>query len=600
MTQIQRVWKIKEKPPEAVISHLIEVLNVPYHIAYLLAQRNISTRDQAKEFFRPDIDRLHDPFLMKDMALAVERIIKAIHQNENILIYGDYDVDGTSAVAMVYSFLSRFTENINFYIPDRDSEGYGVSFRSVDFALEKQITLVITLDCGIKEKDAIAYGQSKGIDYIVCDHHQPDDTLPQAYAILNPKRPDCSYPFKELSGCGVGFKLIQALSKKRNIPFEDIKPYLDLVTLSIAADIVPITGENRILAYYGLERINKNPRPGIEAALKLAGIKRRPESIHKVDYNFTKYITIADLVFSVGPRINAAGRIDSGRNSVLLLLSQTKEEAEHYAQIINDFNNERKNLDKQAFENALQMIESNPELQKKKSTILYNPHWHKGVVGIVASRLIEIYYRPTIIFTESNGLLTGSARSIKEFDLYQAINACQHLIEHFGGHKYAAGLSIKPENFQTFCEEFESRVQEMITEEMLIPDIEIDMELDFADITPKFVRLLKQFAPFGPGNMSPVFLTRHVYDTGYSRPINEHHMKLHITQPHYKGPGFNAIAFGFGQFFEDLHNLKKPFSICYHIEENEYNGRLMLQLNIKDMRIEEIEEESAEDEDFEV
>lgn len=594
MSQSHKLWKIKDKTNEAIVSHLMEILNVPYQIAYLLANRNISTKEQAKEFFRPDIDKLHDPFLMKDMAKATERILKAIHNNENILIYGDYDVDGTSAVAMLFSFLSRFTEKIDFYIPDRDSEGYGISFKAIDLASKKSISLIITLDCGIKDTDAIKYGKSKNIDFIICDHHQPDEILPSAYAILNPKCPNCSYPFKELSGCGIGFKLIQALSQKKNIPFEDIKPYLDLVTLSIAADIVPIVGENRIIAFYGLDRINKNPRPGIEALLKLASIKRRPESLHKVDYNFTKYISISDLVFIIGPRINAAGRIDSGRNSVNLLLSQTKEEAERYAQIINDFNKERKNLDKQAFEDALKIIKDNPELKERKTIILFNRQWHKGVVGIVASRLIEVYYKPTIIFTESNGLLTGSARSIKEFDLYQAIESCKDLIENFGGHKYAVGLSIKPNNFNKFCNQFEEYVNQMITDNMLIPEIEIDMELNFTDITPKFIRLLKQFAPFGPCNMTPVFITRQVYDTGFSRPINENHLKLNVTQPQYKGAGFDGIAFGFGNFFEHIHIHKKPITICYHIEENEWNGRMHLQLNIKDMKIEEYS--SCEDE----
>lgn len=580
---LKKVWKFKEKGDDAPVLHLTEVLGVSRPIANMLVQRDILTLEQAKSFFRPNINTLHNPFLMKDMAKAVERIKEAIKKDEKILVYGDYDVDGTSAVALLYSFLSKLTTHIDFYIPDRYSEGYGVSIKGIDYAAEHGFSLVITLDCGIKATEKIIYGKNKGIDFIICDHHHPGETLPEAYAVLNPKRKDCSYPYKELSGCGVGFKLIQALGQRLNIPFEDIKPYLDLVTISIAADIVPITGENRILAYHGLDRINKNPRPGIEAALRSGGIKRRPESLDKVDYNFSKYITISDLVFIVGPRVNAAGRIDTGKNSVLLLLSQTLEESEALANKINDFNNERKSLDKHAFEEALKQVDSDLELQKKKTTVLYNAGWHKGVVGIVASRMIEHYYKPTIIFTESNGLLTGSARSVKDFDLYQAVDACSHLIEHFGGHKFAAGLSIKPENFDDFCKEFERLASEKITEQMMFPEIEIDDEINFSDITPKFIRVLKQFAPFGPGNMSPVFLTKNVYDTGYSRPLGENHLKLNISQPEYRGAGFDAIAFGFGNQFSKIHDEKCPMQICYHIEENEWNGRVTIQLNVKDL-----------------
>lgn len=586
---LRKVWKYKESGDDASVVHLMEVLGVTRPIAKMLVQRDILTLEQARSFFRPNIHSLHDPYLMKDMAKAVERISEALKNDEKILVYGDYDVDGTSAVALLYSFLSKLTTHIDFYIPDRYSEGYGVSIKGIDFAAEHNFSLVITLDCGIKATEKIIYGKDKGIDFIICDHHHPGETLPDAYAVLNPKRKDCNYPYKELSGCGVGFKLIQALGQKLNIPFEDIKPYLDLVTISIAADIVPITGENRILAFHGLDRINKNPRPGIEAALRSGGIKRRPESLAKVEYNFTKYITISDLVFIVGPRVNAAGRIDTGKNSVLLLLSQTLEESEALASKINDFNNERKSLDKHAFEEALKQVDSNTELQKKKTTVLFNPGWHKGVVGIVASRMIEHYYKPTIIFTESNGLLTGSARSIKDFDLYQAVDSCSHLIEHFGGHKFAAGLSIKPENFNAFCEEFERLASEKITDGMTLPEIEIDDEINFSDITPKFIRVLKQFAPFGPGNMSPVFLTKNVYDTGYSRPLGENHLKLNISQPEYRGAGFDAIAFGFGNQFSKIHDDKMPMQICYHIEENEWNGRVTVQLNVKDLVISEQE-----------
>jgi single-stranded-DNA-specific exonuclease len=582
---IRKAWKFKEPGDAASVSHLVEVLGVSKHIANLLVHRNIYTLEQAKAFFRPSLNSLHDPFLMKDMAKAVERTVKALSRDEKILIYGDYDVDGTSAVALLYSFLSKLTTQIDFYIPDRYNEGYGVSFKGIDFAVEHKFSLVITLDCGIKAIEKILYGKERGVDFIICDHHQPGEFLPEAHAVLNPKRLDCPYPYKELSGCGVGFKLIQALSKKLNLPFDDLKLYLDLVTISIAADIVPITGENRILAFHGLDRINKNPRPGIESALRSGGIKRRPESLAKVDYNFTKYITISDLVFVVGPRVNAAGRIDSGKNSVLLLVSPTLEESEKMAEKINDFNNERKSLDKHAFDEALAQVNNSTELQAKKTTVLYDPGWHKGVVGIVASRMIEHYYKPTIIFTESNGLLTGSARSIRDFDLYQAVDACSHLIEHFGGHKFAAGLSIKPENFEAFCLEFEKLASETLTEEMLIPEIDIDAEINFSDINPKFLRVLKQFAPFGPGNMSPVFLTKNVYDTGYSRPIGENHLKLNVSQPEYRGMGFDAIAFGFGHLFSKIHDDRLSMQICYHIEENEWNGRVTTQLNVKDVVI---------------
>jgi len=591
---LRKTWKHKELGEQAAVGHLMEVLGVSRAVANLLVQRNIYSLDQAKAFFRPNINSMHDPYLMKDMAKAVDRVSEAIKQNEKILVYGDYDVDGTSAVALLYSFLSKLTTAIDFYIPNRYTEGYGVSYQGIDFAAEGDFKLIITLDCGIKACEKILYGKEKNIDFIICDHHHPGDTLPDAYAILNPKRKDCAYPDKELSGCGVGFKFIHALSKKLNIPFEDVKPYLDLVAISIAADIVPITGENRILAFHGLDRINKNPRPGIEAALRLGGVKRRPESLAKVEYNFSKYITISDLVFIVGPRINAAGRIDTGKNSVLLLLSETLEKSESLANLINDFNNERKSLDKQAFDDALQQIDNSEDLQKKKTTVLYNKDWNKGVVGIVASRLIEHYYKPTIVFTESNGLLTGSARSIKDFDLYQAIDACSHLIEHFGGHKFAAGLSIKPENFEAFCNEFERLANETLTSEMLVPEIEIDDELNFSEITPKFLRILKQFAPFGPGNMAPVFHTHNVYDTGYSRPIGENHLKLNVTQPDLKAAGFDAIAFGFGSSFEKIHDQRLPMKICYSIEENEWNGRVTTQLNVKDLVVS--EENTAQEE----
>lgn len=582
---VKKRWKFKEIPDDSIINNLMDVLKVSKPLAILLAQRGINSIDEAKNFFRPEISSLHDPYLMMDMEKAVQRIISAIDKNEKILVYGDYDVDGTTAVALLFSFLSSLTNNIDFYIPDRYSEGYGISFKGIDFASEQNFNLIISLDCGIKAIDKVLYSNEKGIDFIICDHHKPGDTLPDAFAILNPKRLDCNYPYKELSGCGVGFKLVQALGQRLNLDFENIQSYLDLVTLSIASDIVPIDGENRTMAYFGLEQLNKTPRPGIEAALKTAGVKHRPDSLAKVDYYFTKYITISDLVFIVGPRVNAAGRINSGKNSVLLLLCQNLEEADLMADKINDFNNERKSLDKSAFEDALSKLSDSKELRAKKTTVLFDPSWHKGIVGIVASRLIEHYYKPTIVFTESQGILTGSARSIKDFDLYQAVEACSEYIEHFGGHKFAAGLSILPENYDKFCNKFEEFASNILTDEMLIPDIDIDCELSFADITPKFLRVLKQFAPFGPGNMAPTFFTKNLYDTGQSRPIGENHIKLNITQPDFKGFGFNAIAFNFGHLFENIHDKREPMQICYHIEENEWNGNISVQLNVKDMLI---------------
>lgn len=582
---LKKRWKFKEKPVEKIVNHLREVLKVSSPIAKLLAQKGITDIEQAREFFRPDITQLYDPFLMKDMDKAVERVMLAINRKEKILIYGDYDVDGTTAVCLLYSFLLNYNSNIDFYIPDRYTEGYGISQKGVEFASSNGFTLIISLDCGIKENEKILSGKNKGIDFIICDHHQPGEILPEAIAILNPKRLDCSYPFKDLTGCGVGFKLVQAINQFLKNSITETLKYLDLVTLSVASDIVPINGENRILCYFGLEQINKNPRPGVEAALKTAGIKHRPESLTKVDYYFTKYITISDLVFVVGPRINAAGRINNGKNSVLLLLCKNIAEAELMAEKINFFNNERKCLDKSAFEDALNKISSSIDLQSKKSTVLFDSSWHKGILGIVASRLIEHYYKPTIVFTESNGFLTGSARSIKDFDLYQAVEHCEEFIEHFGGHKFAAGLSILPENFSNFCEKFEDFAKQQITDEMLTPEIEIDCELNFSEITPKMVNVLKQFAPFGPANMSPVFYSKNVFDTGDSRPIGENHIKLNITQPDFKGLGFNAIAYNFGHMFSQIHDQRKQLEICYHIEENEWNGNVTIQLNIVDMII---------------
>jgi len=579
-------WKLKNRGDDETIKRLAELLTISHPLANLLAQRGIASFEEAKSFFRPELSMLHNPFLMRDMDKAVQRIEKAIEHEEKILVYGDYDVDGTSAVALVYSFLKEnFSVNIHFYIPDRYSEGYGISFKGIDFAVENGFSLVVVLDCGIKAVEKIDYANQKGVDFIVCDHHRPGDQIPAAIAVLDPKRADCDYPFKELSGCGVGFKLIQAIAKEKNIPGKHLNKYLDLVAISIASDIVPITGENRILAYFGLKLINSNPRPGIEAILKCSNIIRRKETNGDVpNFLFNRELVINDLVFLVGPRINAAGRIENGCNSVSLLISTDAEHTEKYANQINDCNTERKNLDTQTTIDALAMITKDERLQKAKSTVLYNPDWHKGVIGIVASRLIETYYRPTIILTKSENLITGSARSIKDFDIYDAIDACSDLLEHFGGHKYAAGLSLREENLEAFCNRFEEIVSKGVTDEMLIPEIEIDGMLNLSDINTKFVRILKQFAPFGPENMSPVFCTKGVIDTGSARIVGKNHLKLTIYHPEIPGGPHPAIAFQQG---EHLTYIEKgiPFDICYHVEENEWNGNKGIQLNVKEIKI---------------
>jgi single-stranded-DNA-specific exonuclease len=577
-------WVLKEQGNEETVQHLAQVLNIDQNLANLLVQRGITSFEEARSFFRPSLNELHDPFLMNDMHKAVDRIEYALNNGEKILVYGDYDVDGTTAVALVFTFLKSIYTNIDFYIPDRYQEGYGISYKSIDFASENGFKLVIVLDCGIKAVEKIAYAKSKGIDYIIADHHRPGEQLPEAVAVLDPKRPDSQYPYDELSGCGVGFKLIQAYAQKHNIAFDNLVQYLDLVVVSIASDIVKITGENRILAYYGLKIINTNPRPGIEAILKFCGINRKIDSVvDDSDYIFSRNLTISDLVFLVGPRINAAGRIESANNSVSLLIAETLEMAQEFANRINDFNTERKDLDAQTTLEATEMIRTDDILMNARSTIVYNPDWHKGVIGIVASRLIETYYKPTVVLTKSNGLITGSARSVKDFDIYDAVDACSDLLEHFGGHKYAAGLSLKPENLNSFKKRFEDFVSENITKGMMIPEVEIDAKICLNDITKKFFRVLKQFAPFGPGNMSPVFMSENLIDTGFGRVVGKNHLKLEVVHKDIRGYPIPAIAF---QQSDHLTVIKqnKPFNICYHIEENEWNGVVNLQLNVKDIR----------------
>ncbi len=561
-------WTIKENPDKAKIIHLSRALSVDKNLATLLVQRSITSFLEAKHFFRPDIANLHDPFLMKDMGKAVKRIEKAIAKNEKILVYGDYDVDGTTAVTLVSIFLQSFYPNITTYIPDRYNEGYGISFQGIDFAKQNGISLIIALDCGVKAIDKVAYANEKNIDFIICDHHRPGNKLPDAAAILDPKREDCNYPYKELCGCGVGFKLVQAIAIQKGYDITSLMPYLDLVATAIAADIVPITGENRILAYYGLQQINIQPRPGIKAI------------IHQLK---KKKLTVTDVVFILAPRINAAGRMKHGQHAVALLSESNFEKAVKMAEEIDGFNSNRKDLDKTITREALLQIEENKETNNF-TTVVYKKDWHKGVIGIVASRLTETYYRPTLVFTKSNEKLTASARSVKGFDVYNALEMCAEYIEQFGGHKYAAGLTLTEENYPFFKAKFEEIVKNSIPKELLEPELEIDLEISFLDITDKFYRILRQFAPFGPHNMNPVFLTKNVKDTGNSRKVgvDSDHLKLEVSDGN--GIVYNGIGFGMGGLYDKIAS-KKPFDIAYNITENTWNGRTTLQLSIKDIRL---------------
>lgn len=583
-------WIIHKDVDKQIVDKLSYVLGIDKNLSTLLVQRGIENYDDAKEFFRPSLTHLHDPFLMKDMDKAVSRIKKAWENGEKILIYGDYDVDGTTAVALIYTYLKNFInkKKIEFYIPDRYDEGYGISYKGIDYAVENGFNLIIVLDCGIKAVDKIDYANERNVDFIICDHHRPGDEIPNAVAVLDSKRVDCQYPYKELSGCGVGFKLITALSMALNRSMDEVYELLDLVAVSIAADIVPITGENRVLAYYGLQLINKNPRPGIEAVLSHANVYRVEEefvidSEHPQNV-LNKEVTISDLVFMIGPRINAAGRLEKASDSVRLLISDKKEHAEKLAASINDLNAKRREFDNRITEEALAMIEQDERLLNAKSTVIFNENWHKGVIGIVASRLTDYYYRPTIVLTRSNNLITGSARSIKNFDIYDAIDNCSDLLEHFGGHKYAAGLSLKPENLDEFSRRFEEYVANNIDKEELVPELNVDLEISFSDITPKFVRVLRQFAPFGPGNMAPVFLSKNVIDTGFSRSVgNKKHLKLTVAQKDVPDMVFAGIAFQKGDVYNRVRS-KEPFAICYCIEKNFWQGKTNLQLNVKDLK----------------
>ncbi|MRX69001.1 exonuclease RecJ [Flavobacterium resistens] len=560
-------WTLKPKPSEDKIKHLAQALNVEDFVATLLIQRGIETFEDAKNFFRPSLEHLHDPYLMKDMDKAVSRIESAIENHENILVFGDYDVDGTTAVSLVSSYLKSHYPNIATYIPDRYDEGYGISYKGIDYADDNGISLIIALDCGIKSIDHIAYAKAKNIDFIVCDHHRPGETLPDAVAVLDPKREDCSYPYDELCGCGVGFKLIQALGQNRNETVEDLVPYLDLVATAIAADIVPITGENRVLAYFGLKVINSEPRPGIKAL------------VHQVK---KKVLDITDVVFIISPRINAAGRIKHGNHAVELLTEFDLEQAQQFASEIEQYNADRKDLDKKITKEAFQQIVENNE-EERFSTVVFQEDWHKGVIGIVASRLIETYYRPTLVFTKSGDKYAASARSVKGFDVYNALDACAEHLEQFGGHMYAAGMTLKAENYQTFKNAFEKQVQETILPEMLTPEIEIDAEIDFSDITPKLIRILKQFEPFGPQNMTPVFMTSDVKDTGYAKTLGSEDEHLRLFAKQINSDGIAAIGFGLGKKI-DITKNQNPFQLAYTIAENEWNGTISTQLMLKDIR----------------
>lgn len=561
-------WVPKPKADQQLVDSLSKELNIHPVLAQMLIQRGHDTFEKAKIFFRPSLAMTHDPFEMQDMDLAVERINQAMAADEKILIYGDYDVDGTTAVALVYTYLHQQYKHLDFYIPNRYSEGYGISTTGIDWAHENGFTLIIALDCGIKSIDKIDYAKTKGIDFIICDHHRPGNELPNAVAVLDPKRSDCAYPYKELSGCGVGYKLIQALSINNQRDPEELNDYLDLVAISIAADIVPITGENRILAYYGLQSINKKPRPGIQEILKMSGANGE--------------ITVSEVVFSIAPRINAAGRMASGRQAVELLIAQTEQEANTLGRVIDENNTKRKGLNESITRDALDLIKNDEGFADRKSTVLFNPDWSKGVIGIVAAKLTDEFYRPTIILTEHNGVVSGSARSVKDFDVYNAIEQCSDLLEQFGGHMYAAGLTLKPENVESFKSRFEAVVSATIQDHMLTREIEIDEYVRLDELTPAFYSILKQFAPFGPGNMSPVFASQNVVDKGGARIVGNNHLKVALRHHREGNAVFDGIAFQMGKLYDGVVS-KRPFHVCYHLEENNFRGRTTLQLNLKDI-----------------
>ena len=563
----EKLWVAKPEPNNADVRGLADSLGIDAHLTALLVHRGVTNFEEARSFFRPSLDDLHDPFLMADMAAAVSRIERAIRDRENILIYGDYDVDGTTAVSLVSSYFKTIYDLIDTYIPDRYSEGYGISFQGIDYAEDNNISLIIALDCGVKAVDKVAYANEKNIDFIICDHHNPGEKLPEAIAVLDPKRKDCNYPYKELSGCGVGFKLVQAFHQKNGGNFEELIPLLDLLAISIGADIVPITGENRVLTHFGLIQLNSNPRPGIKALM---------ETANKDIFNIT------NVVFILGPRINAAGRIKHGKLAVQLLTGTDEAEVQKLAQKVNEQNTTRKTLDKGITEEALTMVSAQSH---KVSTVVYRENWHKGVIGIVASRLIETYYKPTIVLTKSNGKLAGSARSVHGFDLYAALEKCSDALEQFGGHMYAAGMTLPEENLERFTELFEDAVRNSITPEQQTPRITYDLTVQLADLTPKFFRVLRQFEPFGPGNLSPIFLTKNLKDSGWAKGVGAEsdHLKFEALEEQ-SGIKLSGIAFGFGHLAEEL-KVGKPFDVVYHLEENIWNGNSSLQLMVKDLKL---------------
>ncbi|KAI4469334.1 single-stranded-dna-specific exonuclease recj [Holotrichia oblita] len=582
----EKRWVVKPQGDPGTVDRLSSVLGIPRVLANLLVQRGIHTNEQAEKFFNPRLEDLHDPFLMKDMDRAVKRVELAVKRNERIMVYGDYDVDGTTAVALVYIFLRRLGhENLTFYIPDRYAEGYGVSLRGIDYAKSQDVSLIITLDCGIKAIQRVLYAKEKGIDLIICDHHLPGDEIPDAVAVLNPKRPDCCYPFKELSGCGVGFKLVQAYSKVNGVPFAEIERLLDLVAVSIAADIVPVTDENRILSYYGLRRLNEKPNKGLLSIIKICGLD-----------NHT--ITIDDIVFKIGPRINAAGRMaveiaeegrmipSGGHSAVNLMIERNDEAAEEFGNIIDIYNQDRKNIDRSVTQHAHEIIEGDPDIKGRKSIVVYNPQWMKGIVGIVASRLIETYHKPSVVLTMNHGFVTGSARSVHGFDIYQAVEACADLLENFGGHTYAAGMTMKTENVAEFTERFNCYVEDNIDDEMLTPQIEIDSMLLFSDITPEFRKQLCRFQPFGPGNTSPVFASCAVSDCGNAKlvGVESEHLKMDLMQSSRPYTMMSAIAFQQPSLHEFIRK-GTPIDVCYNVVENHYRGSVTPQLRIRDIKM---------------
>jgi len=560
-------WSAKQIPNQEVVARLSKEINVSIHIANILVQRGIDTFEKAKQYFRPSLSDLHDPFLLKDMDIAYARIKDAVTKQEKMMVYGDYDVDGTTAVSIVYSYFKTLNQNIEYYIPDRYKEGYGISKIGIDFAAENNIHLIIALDCGIRSNDLIDYANSKGVDFIICDHHLPGEKLPNAIAILNPKRFDCSYPYKELSGAGIGFKLIQGYSKKEGFSEEKILEYIDLVAVSIASDLVEMRGENRVLAFFGLKKLNENPSIGLQSLLESAAAK-------------SKY-SIQDIIFGIGPKINAAGRIADAKSAVKVLIEQDFSTARQLSRVLNDRNDERKELDTDITKDAVNIVENTPGLLERQSIVLRGEDWHKGVVGIVASRMVEQFYKPTIVFSLNDGMYTGSARSVKNFDIHEAIQSCSEFVDQFGGHKYAAGLSVKLENFEVFADAFEKYVAANITESSLTPEVEYDLELELSDINENMMKLVSQMAPFGPGNTIPIFKTNNVKAQNTARVLKDKHLKLQLSG-NSRHP-FDAIGFGLAEHYHTVSN-GNFFNACYSIEENNYNGRISVQLRLRDIK----------------